>query len=236
VTAGRDQSLLALAAELARRDEAVAEELAEVDELLGLVDEVRDRALALRAFLESVPAELEALVGGETDARAMRETAENELAEAERELAELRSKRRRADERRHRAESELARAGDRVRDLDARLERLVEEQARLLREQQVRTAEAQRLAAEARALAGRIRSAPRVSESGKADPGAELGELVDWGGRAHAALFVVRGGLALERERVVREAGELGTIVLGEQVGGAGVGAVTQLIERALRT
>jgi hypothetical protein len=166
----------------------------------------------------------------------MRETAARELAEAERDLAALASKRRRADERRHRAESELARAGDRLRDLEARLERLAEERATLLREQEARSVEAGQLAAEARALARRIRSAPRVSESGKVEPGAELGEVVDWGGRAHAALFVVRGGLALERERIVREAGELGTIVLGEPLGGAGVGAVTQLIERALRT
>jgi hypothetical protein len=75
-----------------------------------------------------------------------------------------------------------------------------------------------------------------VSESGRAQPGAELSEIVEWGGRAHAALFVVRGGLAVERERIVREAGELGSVVLGEPVAGSSVGAVRRLIERALQT
>jgi hypothetical protein len=76
---------------------------------------------------------------------------------------------------------------------------------------------------------------PRVSDAGGADPGASLDDLVEWGARVHAALFVVRGGLELERERVVREANELGAAVLGEPVA-ASVGRVRELIERALGT
>jgi hypothetical protein len=51
----------------------------------------------------------------------------------------------------------------------------------------------------------------------------------------HAALFVVKGGLETERERVVREAGELGAAVLEEPPVGASVSLVRRRVEDALR-
>jgi len=50
-----------------------------------------------------------------------------------------------------------------------------------------------------------------------------------------AALFVVRGQREGERERLVREANELGGSVLGEQVAGASVALVRRRLEEALR-
>ncbi|HEY6053739.1 MAG TPA: hypothetical protein VIU86_07385, partial [Gaiellaceae bacterium] len=43
-----------------------------------------------------------------------------------------------------------------------------------------------------------------------------LGGLIEWTTRARAALFVAVGGLESERERIVREANELGAAVLGD--------------------
>ena len=52
--------------------------------------------------------------------------------------------------------------------------------------------------------------------------------------RAHAALFVVRGGLENERERIVLEANSLAASALGEQGGGASVALVRQRLEASL--
>ena len=65
-------------------------------------------------------------------------------------------------------------------------------------------------------------------------PGQTLEEIVEWAARAHAALFVVRGGLESERERVVLEANALAAAVLGEDVGGASVALVRQRLEQTL--
>jgi hypothetical protein len=67
------------------------------------------------------------------------------------------------------------------------------------------------------------------------EPGSSLEGLADWGARVRAALFVVTGGLETERDRVVREAGELGASVLGEPPVGASVAVVRRRLEDALR-
>jgi hypothetical protein len=72
---------------------------------------------------------------------------------------------------------------------------------------------------------------PRVSDSGRTPPGETLPELVAWADRVGAALLVVRGVLVAERERLLREAGELGTAALGEPVYGASVSMVRRRIE-----
>ena len=56
-------------------------------------------------------------------------------------------------------------------------------------------------------------------------------ELVDWAARTHAELFVELGQLDLQRERVIREANELATMLLGEPTYGS---TVSQLAERLL--
>ncbi len=74
----------------------------------------------------------------------------------------------------------------------------------------------------------------RVSASGRDVPGDTLGELPGWAARVRAALFVVRGQLEGERERVVREANELGASVLGDPVTGASVALVRRRLEQTL--
>jgi hypothetical protein len=72
---------------------------------------------------------------------------------------------------------------------------------------------------------------PRVSESGRTVPGTSLEEIEEWGARAHAALFVVRGGLESERERLVLEANSLAAATFGDHGGGSSVALVRRRIE-----
>ena len=75
---------------------------------------------------------------------------------------------------------------------------------------------------------------PRLSESGRKAPGTSLGEIEEWGSRAHSAIFVVRGGLEAERERIVHEATALAEAALGEQVAGSNVALVRRRLEQEL--
>ena len=95
-------------------------------------------------------------------------------------------------------------------------------------------AEAEGLAVEAAQVARAVAEVPRLSDSGRAVPGSSLAEIEEWGARAHAALFVVRGGLESERERVVQEANALAAAALGEQLAGASVALVRRRLEEAL--
>ena len=70
-----------------------------------------------------------------------------------------------------------------------------------------------------------------MSESGRTEPGGTLADLAAWGDRVQAALLVVRGGLVAERERLLREAGELAAAALGEPLPGASVASVRRRLE-----
>ena len=59
-------------------------------------------------------------------------------------------------------------------------------------------------------------------------------ELEEWGARVRSALFVARGTLETERERVVTEANALGTAVLGESLGASSVAVVRRRLEERL--
>ena len=90
------------------------------------------------------------------------------------------------------------------------------------------------MAVEAQHVAREVAEVPRLSDSGRPAPGASLAEIDEWGARAHAALFVVRGGLESEREKIVLEAHALAAAALGEQSGGASVALVRRRLEESL--
>ena len=73
-----------------------------------------------------------------------------------------------------------------------------------------------RVDVDALTAAGRLAALERVHAVEPPEPG--LAGALDWSSRARGAVFVVRGGLEQERERIVREAEELGATLLGEQV------------------
>jgi hypothetical protein len=64
-------------------------------------------------------------------------------------------------------------------------------------------------------------------------PGEGPAALVEWASRAHAALFVASGSVDTQRERVIREANELATAILGEPTYGSTVAQARARVESA---
>lgn len=228
----RTRQLLEAVIALEDLDGELAESLESVDALLREARRIHERALELDAFLAGVPAGLASLEHEEAEARERRRLADRAADDAEVETDRVARSRRASDEQRAQADRELARAREAVADAAARIERIEGQRARLADEEREGRAEAAALADDARAAAAAVAAMPRVSESGRAEPGTALTDLDAWSDRVYAALLVVRGGLVAERERVVREAGEIGAAALGEPLVGASVVAVRQRLER----
>ncbi len=123
------------------------------------------------------------------------------------------------------------RAAD-VRAAEQRQERLVARRAALEQEVDRLKAEIVELERSASEVTARLERSARVSSVEPPEPG--LSGLAEWGARAHAALVVARGGLEAERERIVREANELASSVLGEPLYTARVAQVRKRLEEAL--
>lgn len=230
------RSLLDLARELQHRDDAAA---AEIDVIAGLIreaDRVRDRAAAVLEELSLLPGELARNDEAEREAGRRVEAAGRELAEAETRAEEAARARRGGEEARAQAHRELTRAREQLADARTAMRRLTERRQELVDTERALRAEADGLAVVARGIADEIRDTPRVSESGRKLPGPGLTGLVEWGARVHAALFVVRGGLESERDRIVVEASTLAASVLGEQAAGTNVALVRRRLELHLRS
>ena len=114
------------------------------------------------------------------------------------------------------------------------LERLTASNEELRTEERALREAAEALPREADRVADDIRGVARVTESARADPGSSMEELEEWGARVRSALFVARGTLETERERVVAEANALGTAVLGESLGASSVAVVRRRLEERL--
>jgi DNA repair exonuclease SbcCD ATPase subunit len=225
---------LAFLRELERADEAASAVLAELDELTREIEALRARAIELETFLARLPAERERLVRGIEDAEREVGAAREALAAAERELeaagrdgkAERIAAARRAE----------VRTRDRVRDAERRLADLRARSAQLEKEAEEAAHEAPRLEEHARALARALRGRPRLAERAGADPAPGLAGAADWAAHALAALFLARGGLAAERDAVIRQANELGALVLGEPLIAASASSVARRVEQALES
>lgn len=230
---GRD-SLLDLVARLDADDARVAGRLALTRSLLERAGAVGDRARELDATLAALPEERAALESEEASAEEAAVGARAVLAEAERRLAELGRSRRDATKR-EQAEREVGHAVEAVADAERRIERVGARRRQLGEDERRWRAEIPELAASAVAAARELDQLPGVSDSGRAPPESDLDGLAAWAERVRAALLVVRSGLEGERERLVREASELGAAVLGEPVGGSSVELVRRRVEQALR-
>jgi cell division septum initiation protein DivIVA len=110
------------------------------------------------------------------------------------------------DEAREHARHAVERALDHIAVAQSRLDRA--EAARDGLEREV-----DELPRELEALAERARSTPQTPQLG--------GSLVDWASRAHAETFVAAGRIDTERERIIREANELASMLLGEATYGS---------------
>jgi chromosome segregation ATPase len=196
---------------LAERDAELSERASALREVDVRVAALRGRAEAIDAFFAAYPAE-DARRGAELR-EAQQELARRneERAEAERRLAETDD-----DEARIHAEHAVARALDHIAVAEGRVMR-----AQLAHDELER--DAVTLPRELDELEAKARAVPDVPPLG--------GSLVEWASHAHAELFVAAGQLDVQRERVIREANELATMLLGEPAYGATVAQALSRVE-----
>ena len=188
--------------ELERRDAELAEQGERLHALDMEVGAVRGRAEEIEAFFLGYPETDERLrtaVAAATEEAAARR---DELAEAERAVADARD-----DDSRAAAGRALVRARDHVETAEARVARATEEHQAHERDAAAAAAALPELAERAGLVA---------SEVGHGVPEATPRGLVDWAAAAHASLFVAAGQVDAQRDRVIREANELATMLLGE--------------------
>ncbi len=223
---------LDLIRELEHADGEVAAVLAELDELYAATEAVRERTLELEGFFARLPsaraAAAQAADDAECDVLAAEETAER-AAEGLRAVEEARDAERLAAARRFdvRARDSLAVARRRHDEARAAQQRLGAEAAEAERERP-------ELVARAGQLAAALRERPRLAPDAGAEPGLSLEDLSTWAAGARAALLVARSSLAAERDAVIRQANELGSLVLGEPLAPAAASTVARRVERAL--
>jgi hypothetical protein len=223
---------LDLIRELERADEEVAAVLAELDQLYASTEAVRAQALDLETFFARLPSAravaAEAVDSAARDVRATEETAE-QAAAGLRAAEEAGDAERLAAARRFdvRARDSLAGARRRHDEALAARERLDTEAAKAERERP-------ELVARARELATALRERPRLAPDAGAEPGASLEDVSAWASGARAALLVARSSLAAERDAVIRQANELGSLVLGEPLAPGAAATVARRVERAL--
>jgi hypothetical protein len=197
--------LAGLDAELSARASALRE-------LDGRVAALRARAEAIDAFFAAYPEEEPRLRRELNEAQDELVRREEELAGAERRLAEAHD-----EEERIHTEHAVARALDHVAVAAGRIER-----ARSSYDELERDAAA--LPRELTELEARARAVPGVPPLG--------GSLVEWAAHAHAELFVAAGQIDVQRERVIREANELASMLLGDPTYGATVAQALSRVER----
>lgn len=230
----RAADLVVYARELERRDVDVAMRIDVAAGLLRRVDEVRVRAGRTRAALGAIPVEVEQAEQAAHEAQAREAESRRELGEAEGRLEAVGRSRRAGEDAKAGAKRAVRRAAIAATDAAATVARMQERLKKLAGEEVALLAEGEGLAVEARDVARAVAEVPRLSDSGRTAPGASVEEIEEWGARAHAALFVVRGGLESERERVVLEANTLAAAALGEDVGGVSVTLVRKRLEESL--
>ncbi len=230
----RTAELLSLAHDLERRDIEVAARIETVASLLRQVDAVRAGATETRLALEGMPELVGLAEAANSASRARKTTAERDLREASRAHAEAKRSRRSGEEGNAAAERALRRATVADTDAAAAVARTFERLEKLAADEIAVRASAEGCAVEARAIASAVAEVPRLSDSGRTMPGTTLAGIEEWGARTHAALFVVRGSLENERERLVIEANGLAAAVLGEHVGGVSVALVRRRLDDLL--
>ena len=197
---------------------------AQGERLRALADEVesvRARAEAVESFFAEY-SEQESRRKAAT--AAAREDAERRAEEARRAAAELEAAT--GEERRVAAEHAVARADDRVAVAEARVERAEGAERELEREAVAHLEEVPVLEQAAQRVSRELPDLPPEPKGPR--------DLLDWASRARATLFVAESGIDTQRERLIREANELGTMLLGEPTYGSTAAQVQARVEATI--
>jgi chromosome segregation ATPase len=196
---------------LADLDAELSDRAAGLRGLDGTVAALRARAEAIDAFSAAYPEEKARRAAELIEAQNELTRRREELADAKRRLAETHD-----DEARIHAEHAVARAVDHIAVAESRSERAQSAHDDLDRD-------ATALPGELDELGARARAVPDVPPLGTS--------VVEWASQAHAELFVATGQIDVQRERVIREANELATMLLGEPTYGATVAQALARVE-----
>ena len=214
-TAGVNRRAVDELRELARRDEHLAAEADRLRELDGQVAVLRTTAEAIDAFFTAYPEEETRRRAALADTEAELARRREQLQAAEAELAAAAD-----DDQRAHAEHGVARGRDHVAVAQAAVERAAAAVHELERDATRLPNDVPRLEERAREIAAEVPHMPAAPEGPRA--------LVDWASHAHAELFVAAGQLDAQRERVIREANELASLLLGEPTYGSTVAQLAQ--------
>jgi hypothetical protein len=226
-----DERTLAFLRELERADEEAAAMLADLDELARQVDDVRTRAMELQAFLIRLPAVRDRLEASARESERRAQADRAELAGAEREAAE--AERGSDDGRIAASRHRVTRARDVLHMAERRVDEVAAERAELDAEAGAAEREEADLGQRALQLARALRGRSRLAVQAAGQPAPGLAGAAEWASGARAALFVGRGALAAERGALIRQANELGAVVLGEPVLSGSAAQVARRVERA---
>jgi chromosome segregation ATPase len=199
-------------AELAAEVERVRLHAAEVDEFLARLPSERQRLQAERAKADPQAAHALRTSDGAEELFAVAERGRSEEGVAEARRAVIRTR-------------------DALRMAERHVSVLDEEAAELESAAAEAIREVAELEGRAHNLAAAFGEHSRLAEQAASEPGPGLGGVVEWGSAARAALFVARGGLSSEREAVIRQANELGSVLLGEPLLAARPAAVVRRVE-----
>jgi GTP pyrophosphokinase len=215
--------------ELVAADEERAATLEEIDRLTAETAAVRERADELGSLIAAAPSERARLDGEVSAAEHEVHARAQSLEEAEAELAAAEGKG--DEERLVAARRFLVRARDALSVAEKRAaasrSEATELEERLARAEREVPEVEERAATLARDLGGR----PRLAKEAGREPEPGLEGVVEWSTRARAALAVARSTLSAERDAVIREANELGSVVLGEALVASSAALVAKQVE-----
>jgi hypothetical protein len=214
--------------ELETVDADVGAVFVELHLLLKEVRVLRGDLLAIQSFKSSLPIERQRL--RRAVAKALQDGATAEAAFVRAQDA-VRSA---GDEEKRAAELFEIRARDRLSVAErgaAKAEIEVERMEKAARDAEANT---RKLDAKARSLAGALRDRPRVAAAAGVEPGPDLEDVLEWTETAQAALLVARSQVGIEQDAVIRQANELGSVVLNEMLSTASVAVVARRVEQAL--
>jgi chromosome segregation ATPase len=226
-----DDRTLAFLEELERADGEAAAMLTELEGFATQVEELRRRAVELEAFLIRLPAERNRRREASDEARRQVEAARADLEGAEGDLAAAVLT---GDDRRvTTAERRVVRARDALHMAERGAAEAESLRESLEAEARDAGAESAELSGRALRLAEELRARPRLAETSGDFRAGGLDAIAEWTAGARAALFVATGSLAAERDALIRQANELGALVVGEQVAGGSAAEVARRIRRA---
>jgi hypothetical protein len=223
------QQQLELLVELQRADSRCAVALAELDELIGETAAVRERADAVGELLASGPEERARVTASVAEAEEEADERRRALGQAEAELSAAEAG---DDEERLAAARRFhVRARDAAAVADKRLAARRLEERELGVRLETAEQEAPRIEQRARQLGAALRGRPRLAAEAGRDPRPGLRGVAEWASAARAALLVARAEFAIERDGVLRQANELGSVLVGEPLAASSAAAVVRRVE-----